>query len=58
MTDLAKVTVARGRVPLPPDAHVINYARSGVVEFFMFAVSIVFSPIWYRLKKKQLHLKL
>ena len=53
MTYLVKVTVARGHVPPPPDVHVINYARGGVAELFMFAVSIVFSPIWYRLKKKQ-----
>ena len=58
MTDVVKVTVARGHVPPPPDAHVINYARGGVVELFMFAVSIVFSPIWYRFKKNKFHLKL
>ena len=52
MTDLVKVTVARGHVPPHPDAHVINYARGGVIELFMFAVSIVFTPIWYQLKKQ------
>ena len=52
MTDLVKVTVARGRVPPPPDAHVVNYARGGVVELFMFAVSIVFLRFGINYKRK------
>ena len=42
MTDLVKGTVAQGRVPPPPEAHVINYTWGSAVELFMVAVSLVF----------------
>ena len=53
MTDLVKGTVARGRVPPPPEAHVINYARGSAVEVFMVAVSIIFSLSRYQFSKKR-----
>ena len=34
MTGLVKGTVTRGRIPPPPEAHMINYARGGAIEFF------------------------
>ena len=43
MTALVKGYVARGRVPPPPEAHVIEYARGGAVQF-MVEVLLVISP--------------
>ena len=57
MTDLVKGTVAQGRVPPPPEAHVINYTWGSAVELFMVAVSLVFFSKLVSIKKKRLHLK-
>ena len=38
MTALVKGSVARGRAPLPPEEHMMKYARGGAVESFMVEV--------------------
>ena len=57
MIDLVKGTVAQGRVPPPPEAHVINYTRGSAVELFMVAVSLVFFSELVSIKKKRASFK-
>ena len=56
MTALVKGSVARGRAPPPPEAHVIKYARGGAVELYGRSFSLYFSELG-SIFKKGLHLK-
>ena len=49
-------SVVRGRSPLPPEAHVIKYARGSAVELYGRSFSRYFSELG-SIFKKVLHLK-
>ena len=50
MTALVKGSVARGRAPLFPEAHVIKYANGGAVELYGLSFSL-FLRVRINLKK-------
>ena len=51
MTALVEGTIARGRAPPPPEAHMIKYARGGAVLYGR-SLTRYFSEFSNRLKKK------